>query len=50
MTARDILLAVTTISFDISELEIFLPIISGAKLVIASQDEAMNVELLKRED
>ena len=48
VTARDILLAVTTISFDIAELEIFLPIISGAKLVIASEDEAMNVDCLKR--
>jgi amino acid adenylation domain-containing protein len=47
VTARDILLAVTTISFDIAELEIFLPLISGAKLVIATEEEAMNVDLLK---
>ena len=47
VTAHDILLAVTTISFDIAELEIFLPLTSGAKLVIASEEEAMNVELLK---
>ena len=47
VTSQDILLAVTTISFDISELEIFLPLFAGAKLVIASENTAMNVELLK---
>lgn len=39
-TAGDSLLAVTTFSFDISELEIYLPLISGGRLVIASRDEA----------
>ncbi|HLX91432.1 MAG TPA: amino acid adenylation domain-containing protein, partial [Puia sp.] len=40
ITADDNLLAVTTISFDIAGLEMFLPPISGAKLVIASSDAA----------
>ena len=38
--AEDRLLAVTTLSFDISVLELFLPLICGAELVIASQDDA----------
>lgn len=33
--AQDCLLAVTTLSFDISALELFLPLVSGAKVVIA---------------
>jgi amino acid adenylation domain-containing protein len=39
-TAADSLLAVTTFSFDISELEIYLPLISGGRLVIASREDA----------
>lgn len=35
MTADDKLLAVTTISFDIAGLELFLPLLSGAQVVIA---------------
>ena len=34
----DTLLAVTTLSFDIAGLELFLPLISGARVVIASSD------------
>jgi amino acid adenylation domain-containing protein len=37
---RDVLLAVTTISFDISVLELFLPLIIGGKVVVASRDQA----------
>lgn len=40
LTRVDKLLAVTTISFDISVLEIFLPLIAGAEVVIASRDDA----------
>lgn len=43
----DILLAVTTISFDISILELFLPLLVGAKVVIASRETASDGELLK---
>jgi amino acid adenylation domain-containing protein len=38
LTNHDIFLAVTTISFDIAALEIYLPLIVGAKLIIAPQD------------
>src|SRR6266496_860098 len=40
LTAEDTWLAVTTLSFDIAALEIFLPLITGARLIIASQDVA----------
>ncbi len=36
ITESDILLAVTTLSFDIAGLEIFLPLMAGAKVVIVS--------------
>jgi amino acid adenylation domain-containing protein len=42
MDASDTLLSVTTISFDIAVLEIFLPLIVGAKLVIVSRQTAMD--------
>jgi len=45
-SAQDILLAVTTISFDIAELEMYLPLFNGAKLVIGSQETATDMELL----
>jgi amino acid adenylation domain-containing protein len=35
LTAQDVMLAVTTLSFDISVLEIFLPLIVGGRVVIA---------------
>jgi len=38
IAAHDRLLAVTTLSFDISGLELLLPLISGAEVVIASRD------------
>ncbi|MCC5666144.1 amino acid adenylation domain-containing protein [Nostoc sp. CHAB 5784] len=40
LTEEDTLLALTTISFDIAALELFLPIIVGARLVIASREIA----------
>ncbi|HEX7173777.1 MAG TPA: amino acid adenylation domain-containing protein, partial [Pyrinomonadaceae bacterium] len=40
LTSSDTLLAVTTISFDIAALELFLPLVTGARLVIATRDEA----------
>ena len=36
MTIEDVLLSVTTVSFDISALEFYLPLIAGGRLVIAS--------------
>ena len=38
LTSGDTLLAVTTYSFDIAALELFLPIIVGARLVVANQE------------
>ena len=46
LTANDTLLAVTTLSFDIAALELFLPLCVGAKLVIASREIASNGTLL----
>ncbi|MCG6136134.1 MAG: amino acid adenylation domain-containing protein [Nostoc sp. LLA-1] len=40
ITKEDTLLAVTTYSFDIAALELFLPIIVGARLVIVSREVA----------
>jgi amino acid adenylation domain-containing protein len=45
-TTQDILLAVTTISFDIAELEMYMPLFIGAKLVIATQETATDMDLL----
>ena len=42
----DILLAVTTVSFDIAALELFLPLVSGGRVVIASRDTAQDPCLL----
>jgi amino acid adenylation domain-containing protein len=38
-TADDVVMAVTTISFDIAGLELFLPLITGGKVVICARDE-----------
>ena len=40
LAADDVLLSITTLSFDIAALELYLPLIVGARLVIASQDTA----------
>ncbi|RTE06428.1 amino acid adenylation domain-containing protein [Paenibacillus whitsoniae] len=51
LTTRDRLLAVTTISFDISILEIFMPLLSGAQLIVANkrtiQDAAALSQLIQ---
>jgi surfactin family lipopeptide synthetase A len=39
-TAKDTLLAVTTLSFDIAGLELYLPLVSGGRVVIASREDA----------
>ncbi len=49
ITEEDILLAVTTLSFDIAGLEIFLPLVVGAKVVIVSSQIARDgVQLLNK--
>ena len=40
LTARDTLLAITTASFDISGLELYLPLLAGGRVVVASRDDA----------
>ena len=46
MTADDRLLAVTTISFDIAGLELYLPLITGAELILCDQQSAKDGRLL----
>ena len=46
LESRDTLVAVTTLSFDIAGLELFLPLCTGAKLVIASREAAADGNLL----
>jgi amino acid adenylation domain-containing protein len=43
----DSLLAVTTLSFDIAALELFLPLVTGARLVIAPREVASDGMLLR---
>lgn len=40
--AQDILVAVTTVSFDIAVLELFLPLITGGRVVIASRETILD--------
>jgi amino acid adenylation domain-containing protein len=42
LTAKDVFYAVTTISFDIAGLELFLPLIVGARVVIAERDAVID--------
>jgi amino acid adenylation domain-containing protein len=48
LSSQDAWLAVTTIAFDIAALEVFLPLIGGAQLILASRDESVDAELLCR--
>jgi amino acid adenylation domain-containing protein len=47
VTTKDIILMVTTITFDIAESDIYLALLNGGKLVIATRETSMNMELLK---
>ena len=47
LTENDVLVAVTTLSFDISVLELQLPLAVGATVVIASHDESVDGDSLK---
>lgn len=49
MTGDDTLLAVTTFSFDMSGLDIFLPLTTGATMVLASEETRRNGRLLAAE-
>ena len=46
--AEDVLLAVTTLSFDIAGLELFLPLTTGARVVLASREKASDGQALAR--
>lgn len=45
-TPDDTLLAITTVSFDIAELEIYLPLITGGTLVVAPQEASTDMQML----
>ncbi|MEW6301939.1 MAG: amino acid adenylation domain-containing protein [Verrucomicrobiota bacterium] len=47
LTANDVLVAVTTLSFDIAVLEILLPLTVGARVVIADHDETLDGHALR---
>jgi amino acid adenylation domain-containing protein len=46
MSASDVLVAVTTLSFDIAGLEIYLPLFAGGRLVIAPREATADGRLL----
>jgi amino acid adenylation domain-containing protein len=39
LTARDVFVAITTVSFDIAGVELFLPLVTGARLVLLNRDD-----------
>ena len=45
---EDVFLAITTLSFDIAGLELFLPLIIGARVVIAPRDITVDGPLLAK--
>ena len=46
MTTDDVLVAVTTLSFDIAGLELYLPLLTRGKLVVASREATLDGRLL----
>jgi amino acid adenylation domain-containing protein len=48
LAAEDTLLAVTTLSFDIAGLELWLPLSVGARIVVASADDTGDGQALRR--
>jgi amino acid adenylation domain-containing protein len=52
ISASDVLLSVTTPSFDIAGLEIYLPLVTGARIVIAGEEDARDgrrlIDLLQK--
>jgi amino acid adenylation domain-containing protein len=47
-TADDVLLAVTTLSFDIAGLELWLPLITGGRVALLSREDTWDAEALAR--
>jgi amino acid adenylation domain-containing protein/non-ribosomal peptide synthase protein (TIGR01720 family) len=48
ITADDVMLAITTLSFDIAGLELYAPLIAGARVEIAPREVAVDPALLSR--
>jgi amino acid adenylation domain-containing protein len=48
LSENDVLLAVTTLGFDIAGLELFLPLITGARIELASRETAVDGAALAR--
>ncbi len=46
--SRDVLLAITTLAFDIAGLEIYLPLLAGARVLLLSREAATDGEALRR--
>lgn len=46
LTGRDTFVAITTISFDIAGLEIFGPLVCGAKLVVATREQVVDPQAM----
>jgi len=46
LSAEDTLVSVTTLSFDIAALELFLPLMTGARLAIATKEQVLDGYLL----
>ncbi|WP_173055489.1 non-ribosomal peptide synthetase [Phytohabitans houttuyneae] len=49
LSSSDVLLAVTTLSFDIAGLELLLPLLVGARVVVADRDTARTPDVLAGE-
>jgi amino acid adenylation domain-containing protein len=47
LDARDTLLALTTVAFDIAALEVFLPLLAGARLALVSREVAADGDRLR---
>jgi amino acid adenylation domain-containing protein len=48
IASHDVLLAITTISFDISVLELFLPLITGARVHLATREQSLDAGWLEK--
>ncbi|MEM7351130.1 MAG: amino acid adenylation domain-containing protein, partial [Acidobacteriota bacterium] len=48
LSRSDVLVAVTSLSFDIAALELFLPLSMGARVVVANEEEAADGQRLRR--
>lgn len=46
LSADDVLVAVTTVSFDIAALELYLPLIVGAQIVLATDEQTVDAHAL----